>query len=154
MAPRSLAPCSYPEATINRGLGPVHDRIPGRSREQKGKKRKNDAGKHSKEKERRDEESLGKQVSSVDNIIENQERLTDKLLHRMTTVHLFLLPGPEVFDQVLKEESAILFPDSDNLDVLMLETKRLSGIISPLKQRSEMLGKRIQLLCEMMVLGW
>ncbi|KAL3599283.1 hypothetical protein D5086_007201 [Populus alba] len=59
--------------------------------------------------------------------------------------------GSEVFEQ-LKEESAILCPDSNNLDVLILETKKLSDIILPLKDRSKMLDKRIQLLCEMMVL--
>ncbi|KAF9686039.1 hypothetical protein SADUNF_Sadunf03G0116900 [Salix dunnii] len=156
MDPRGLAPCSCPEATINTQ---GESRIPGRSREQKGKKRKSNAGKHSKGFKKRKEgvkkvlKNLDKHVSSLDNIIENQEKLTDKLLHRMTTVHLFLLP-PEAFDQVLKEESAILFPDSDKSDVLMLETKRLSGIISPLKHRCEMVSKRINLLCEMTVLEW
>ncbi|KAF9686042.1 hypothetical protein SADUNF_Sadunf03G0117200 [Salix dunnii] len=148
MDPRGLAPCSYPEATINtRG----ESRIPGRSREQTGKKRKyDDAGKHSKGFKKRKEgvkqvlNSLGKQVQQLDNIIADQENLTDKLMHRTTL-------GPEAFE-VLREESAILFPDSDDLDVLMLETKRLSDIISPLKHRSEMLDKRVQLLCEMMLL--
>ncbi|KAB5564706.1 hypothetical protein DKX38_004760 [Salix brachista] len=122
MDPRGLAPCSYPEATINRGLG--HKRKEGVKQALK---------------------SLGKQVQHLDNIIENQEKLTDKLLHQMT-------PGPEAFDQVLREEYAILFPDSDDLDVLMLETKTLSDIISPLKHRSEMLDERVQLLCEMVLL--
>ncbi|KAJ6347170.1 hypothetical protein OIU76_003796 [Salix suchowensis] len=92
MDPHGLAPCSYPEATINtRG----ESRILGRSREQKGKKRKYYAGKHSKGFKKRKEgvkqvlKSLDKQVQHLDNIIENQEKLTDKLLHRMT-VHLFL----------------------------------------------------------------
>ncbi|KAJ6703320.1 hypothetical protein OIU85_029306 [Salix viminalis] len=150
MNPRGLAPCSYPEvATRNTARG--ESRILGRSREQKGKKRKYDAGKHSKGFKKRKEgvkqalKSLGKQVQYLDNIIVNQENLTDKLLHPMT-------PGPEAFDQVLREESAILFPDSDDLDVLKLETKKLSDIISPLKHRSKMLDERVQLLCEMMLL--
>ncbi|KAJ6326470.1 hypothetical protein OIU78_013557 [Salix suchowensis] len=148
MDPHGLAPCSYPEATINtRG----ESRILGRSREQKGKKRKYYAGKHSKGFKKRKEgvkqvlKSLDKQVQHLDNIIENQEKLTDKLLHRMTL-------EPEAFDQVLREESAIFFPASDDLDVMMLETKKLSGIISPLKHRSEMIDKRVQLLCEMVLL--
>ncbi|KAJ6703322.1 hypothetical protein OIU85_029308 [Salix viminalis] len=96
MDPRGLAPCSYPEATINTARG--ESRILGRSREQKGKKRKYDAGKHRKGFKKRKEgvkqvlKSLDKQVQHLDNIIENQEKLTDKLLHRMT-------PGPEAFDQ-------------------------------------------------------
>jgi hypothetical protein len=59
---------------------------------------------------------------------------------------MILQLGSEAFE-LLKEESAILCPDSNNW-----ETKKLSDIILPLKHRSKMLDKRIQLLCEMMVL--
>ncbi|KAG6781273.1 hypothetical protein POTOM_014164 [Populus tomentosa] len=125
--------------------------IPGRSQEQKGKKRKNDFGKHGKAFKKRKEgvkqvlNSVGKQIQRLTKKIENQENSVDKLLHHQMTL------GSEVFEQ-LKEESAILCPDSNNLDVLILETKKLSDIILPLKDRSKMLDKRIQLLCEMMVL--
>ncbi|KAJ6414900.1 hypothetical protein OIU84_003839 [Salix udensis] len=67
----------------------------GRSRGQKGKKRKYEAGKHSKGFKKRKEEvkqalkSLGKQVQHLDNVIGNQEKLSDKILLWMT-VHLFL----------------------------------------------------------------
>ncbi|KAJ6414901.1 hypothetical protein OIU84_003839 [Salix udensis] len=95
----------------------------GRSRGQKGKKRKYEAGKHSKGFKKRKEEvkqalkSLGKQVQHLDNVIGNQEKLSDKIL-------LWMTPGPEASNQVLGEEPAILFPDSDDLDVLKLETKK------------------------------
>ncbi|KAJ6933927.1 hypothetical protein NC651_009105 [Populus alba x Populus x berolinensis] len=149
MDPRGLAPYSCPGgATVNTQ---GESRIPGRSQEQKGKKRKNDFGKHGKAFKKRKEgvkqvlNSVGKQIQRLTKKIENQENSVDKLLHHQMTL------GSEVFEQ-LKEESAILCPDSNNLDVLILETKKLSDIILPLKDRSKMLDKRIQLLCEMMVL--
>uniref|UniRef100_B9GYE9 Uncharacterized protein n=1 Tax=Populus trichocarpa TaxID=3694 RepID=B9GYE9_POPTR len=144
MDPRGMAPYSCPEASTINTQGESH--IPGRSQEQKGKKRKNDFGKHGKGFKKRKEgvkqvlNSLAKQLPQLSNKIENQEKLVDKiLLHQMTL-------GSEVFE-LLKEESAILCPDSNNW-----ETKKLSDIILPLKHRSKMLDKRIQLLCEMMVL--
>lgn len=70
--------------------------VPGRSQEQKGKKRKNDFGKHGKAFKKRKEgvkqvlNSVGKQIPRLTKKIENQENLVDKLLHQKT-VHLFLV---------------------------------------------------------------
>uniref|UniRef100_A0A6N2M5N9 Uncharacterized protein n=1 Tax=Salix viminalis TaxID=40686 RepID=A0A6N2M5N9_SALVM len=80
-------------------------------------------------------------IAQLSNIVENQENRMDDLLHQLKEL------GYEELEQ-LNEKIAILCP-GPSWDVYMSEAEEPVDIISLLKYRSQMLGRRIQLLYEM-----
>uniref|UniRef100_A0A6N2M7P5 Uncharacterized protein n=1 Tax=Salix viminalis TaxID=40686 RepID=A0A6N2M7P5_SALVM len=98
-----------------------------------GKKRKSDGElakdlKKMKEGLKQDLKNLDKEIAQLSNIVENQEKLMDDLLHQLKEL------GYEELEQ-LNEKFAILCP-GPSWDVYMSETEEPVDIISLLKYRS------------------